>query len=194
MADVPADLIADLEAYYASAPRTLGSAWVAKDGRPDPGPQTSPPTHGLPDELYGDRATIVLALRLDGFSYDEIATKTGLSKEQIRYACRKARTAGKLRDVIDLIDNEAVPQAVDNLNAMLQDSKHPSHEMATFETLKGRGAFRRFSGDKIGGGGLTAGIPPLQINILTPSGGELPTVIVNSDRGAVIGAPREDAD
>lgn len=193
MAQDPHDLCAELAAYYGgnTEPRPKGRL-VSKTGAlPEP-PRggTLPPYQGLPDALYEDRAVLVLALRLEGYNYVEIQKKTGLSTEQVRYACRRARQAGKLRDVIDLIDNEAVPQAVENLNDLLQKGD----KEATFEVLKGRGAFRRYSNDKQVGGIAATSIPALHINILTPAGGEMPTVIVNSDRGAVIGTPREDAD
>lgn len=141
----------------------------------------------LPDELYADRATVVVALRLEGYSYAEIEERTGLTLPQIRYACRKARAAGKLQDVLQLVDNEAVPQAVENLVAKLQAGDWD----ATRETLRGRGVFRNFSHNKNEG---TPGVqlPNLNIEIVSPSGGALPTVIVNTERGAVVGTERED--
>lgn len=143
----------------------------------------------LPDELYEDRALIVLALRLEGYCYDDIAAKTGLSKGQIQHACMKARRAGKLRDVIDLIDNEAVPQAAENLVKFLRDGD----KEATFKVLEGRGVLRRHSNNRTEGGLVPGGVPPLQINILSATGGALPTVIVNSEKGSVVGTPYEDA-
>lgn len=148
----------------------------------------------LPDELYKDRAIIVLALRLEGYSYQEIQNKTGLSKTQVKFACRKARRAGQLKDVIDLIDDEVVPQALENLREALDDPKHAHHWEATSETLHGRGVFRNFNNSKTEGGVGESRLPPLQINIINPGGGtELPNVIVNSERGSVIGSPRLEA-
>lgn len=141
----------------------------------------------LPAELYEDRALIVLALRLEGYTYQEIQDKTGLSANAVRYACRKARAAGKLRDVVDLIDNEAVPQAVENLITLLR----ANDKDATFKVLEGRGVLRKFSNNRNDGGGpVSSGPPPLQINIISPDGGALPTVIVNSERGSVVGTAR----
>mgnify|MGYP002784008434 FL=1 len=95
--------------------RAAPGVLISKSGEL-PEPNIPPPIgRPLPDELFEDRALIVLALRLEGYTYKEIQEKTGLSEQQVRYACRKARQAGKLRDVVDLIDNEAVPQAVENL-------------------------------------------------------------------------------
>ncbi len=148
-----------------------------------------PLNEGLSPELYEERALICLALRLEGYTYEEIEQKTKLSIQQIRYACRKARRAGRLRDTIELIDNEAVPQAVENLLSLLRKEDRE----ATFKVLDGRGVFRKFNNNKNEGGGpMGAGVPPLQINILSPTGGALPTVIVNSEKGSVVGTPYEE--
>jgi hypothetical protein len=167
--------------------RSAPGALISKTGEL-PEPNLPPVSAGLPDSLYEERALICLALRLEGYTYKEIEARTGLSDEQVRYACRKARRAGKLRDVIDIIDNEAVPQAVENL----LDYLRKGDKEATFKILDGRGVFRKFNNNKNEGGAGQSGIPPLQINILSPSGGELPTVIVNSEKGSVVGTPYQE--
>jgi hypothetical protein len=162
---------------------------ISKTGeQPEPLNPIPPVYPGLPPELYEERSLIVLALRLEGYTYEEIEAKTGLSKDQVRYACRKARQAGKLRDVIDLIDNEAVPQAVENLLTLLRDKDKD----ATFKILDGRGVFRRFNNNKSEGGPGATGIPPLQINIIAPNGRDLPNVIVNSEKGSIVGTAYEE--
>lgn len=166
------------------APIISKTGATAPDTRFQPG---NPGRKELPEELYADRATVVVALRLEGYSYAEIQERTGLTVTQIRYACRKARAAGKLQDVLQLVDNEAVPQAVENL----VDKLRAGDWEATRETLRGRGVFRNFSHNKNEGTpGVT--LPNLNIEIVNPSGGALPTVIVNTDRGAVVGTERED--
>lgn len=185
--------------YFDSEPaqKVFGtSTMVSKTGRPPDRPAGTVANLTyvgvpLPDKLYEDRALICIALRTDGYSYQEIQNKTGLSKWQVKDACRRARRAGNLRDVIDLIDDEVVPQAIENLREALDDPKHPNHWTATSETLHGRGVFRNFSNNKNEGGIAEARLPPLQINIINPGGGtDLPAVIVNSERGSVIGSPR----
>jgi len=163
-------------------PKRLGSALVSNA------------PHALSDELYEDRFLICLALRLEGYTVEEIQEKTGLTLRQVQYACMKARRAGKLRDVIDVIENDAVPQAVENLRTALNNPEHEHWWDATTETLHGRGVFRRFNTQKTDGGGGDA-LPNLQIAIINPGGGaELPTVIVNSQVGSVVGVAREDDD
>lgn len=171
----------DTQAIERAAPGPL----ISKTGE-QPELNIPPGNPGLPDELYQDRAIICLALRLEGYTYKEIEARTGLSDEQVRYACRKARRAGTLRDSLDLIDNEAVPQAVENLITLLRSND----KEATFKVLDGRGVFRKFNNNKNEGGVAgVSGVPPLQINILSPTGGALPTIIVNSEKGSVVGTP-----
>jgi hypothetical protein len=183
-------------AYFAddttAAPEKPAGVLVSKTGA-QPEPAAPPTGAALPQALYDDRATIILALRLDGYTTDEICEKTGLGMDQVRYALRKARAAGKIRDVIDLIDNEAVPQAVENLLKKLrQNALSDEFGDAEVQLLKGRGVFQNFNKNKNEGGG-DARQPTLNIAFINPAGGtELPTVIVNSDTGSVIGKPRED--
>lgn len=166
----------------------VDSSVISKDGS-DPTPQGQ---DILPEIVTQERALVVLALRLEGHSYDDIEKLTKLSKDQIRYALRKARAGGKLRDVLDLVTHEAVPQAVENLIAILRDPANANHWDATEKTLAGTGVFQRY-GHMKGGVAPGAQVPPLQVNFISANGGPMPTVIVNSERGAVIGTPREDA-
>lgn len=146
---------------------------------------------GLSPEIYEDRATVCVALRMEGYSYPEIQEKTGLSDCQVRYACRKARAAGRLRDVLDLVDNEAVPQAVENLVKYLREPDTEMGQKATMKTLSGRGVFRNFAHNKNESApGVT--LPQLNIEIVSPVGGGVPTVVVNNERGAVIGVEKDD--
>lgn len=168
---------------------------ISKSGEAPENLSTPPVNNGiLPDALFEDRAVICIALRMEGYTYKEIQEKTSLTETQVRYALRRARAAGRLRDVLDLVDNEAVPQAVENLITVLRDPKHEKFWDATEKTLDGRGVFRRFNNNKVEGGGVGNQLPALQINILTRDGKEMPTVIVNSEKGSVFGSPREDAE
>ena len=100
------------------------------------------------------------------------------------------RQQGALRDTIEILDQECLPQAVDNVVAALRDKEHPNHWRATEKVLDGRGAFRKFDPGKGGAGGHE--LPPLQINIIAPGGGQVPTVIVNSEQGSVVGSEHQD--
>jgi len=183
-------LVDEIERYYGGEAVPAATPVVSKTGQePPPRLDNGGATNSLPDSLYADRYAVVVALRMEGYTQQEIADKTGLTLWQIQNACHRARQNGRLRDVLDMIDNTAVPQAVDNLVEGLRKGD----KEYTLEVLKGRGAFRKFS-DKPGAGAGAMALPPLQINILTPQGGQVPTVIVNSEKGAVIGTPRDDAE
>lgn len=143
-------------------------------------------------ELAEDRAIVVTALRARGYTYREIAEETGLSLAQIQVATRRARMAGQLRETLDMVDHDAVPQAVDNLVTALRDPDHERWWEATTEVLHGRGVLQRHSRTQDTRDPAT-GVPPLQINILAPEGGTFPTVIVNSPRGAILGNPNPPA-
>lgn len=175
--------------YFENEP----AGFVSKTGElpvPTPG-NTALYNPGLPDELYEDRALIVLAMRQDGYTAKEICAKTGLSQEAVRYAMRKARQSGRLRDVIDLIDNEAVPQAVENLMMKLRkNAETEEFGDAEVQLLKGRGVFQNFNKNPSGAGAGST-LPALQINFIQNGGGELPSIIVNSESGEVLGKPRE---
>jgi hypothetical protein len=185
--DPPATV--DVPPEPAPAPRT---ALISKDGEiPVYAPGREPGSVGHPiltEALWKERGAIVMALRAQGYTYPEIQEATGLGLGIIRAACRKAREAGALSETLLMIENEAVPQAVDNLVAQLRKGEFGDAEMAV---LKGRGVFQNYSRNKAEGGD-GARLPPLQIAFISATGDALPTVIVNSPTGAVFGKPRED--
>jgi DNA-binding CsgD family transcriptional regulator len=159
---------------------------ISKTGDPEPDISDLRQRVQMP-VVTSDRATIIVALRRQGHTYKEIRGITGLTLKQIQYALRNERAKGTLNDVLAMVDHEAVPQAVENLIGMLR--KHDKD--ATMLTLKGRGVFRTFSQQKHE---VAAGekLPMLTIDVTSPDGNSLPSVIVNSERGAVEGVARED--
>jgi hypothetical protein len=188
----PATIVQAPRGYFEEEPQLpLAGALVSKTGEePTPYVATPPVDPGFPAELFEDRALIVLAMRQDGYTTDEIVEKTKLTIGQVRYAMFKARQSGKLRDVIDLIDNEAVPQAVENLLKKLRKNNETNEfGDAEIQVLKGRGVFQNFNKNQGGPGGTV--LPNLQINFINKDGGDLPAIIVNSDSGEVLGKARE---
>lgn len=144
--------------------------------------------------LANDEMALMIGLRFQGCTTREIAARVGCTLDQVRQRLALARQRGQLRDTLEVLDNVAVPAAVDNLITALNDPKDANHWRATEKTLDGRGAFRKFSNrDQTGAGvGGAQALPPLQINIITPNGDAMPTVIVNSEQGSVVGTPRSD--
>jgi hypothetical protein len=157
-----------------------------------PGPMISKSGELPGHEISRDEAALILGFRVQGLTYLEISAKTGLTISEIRSACRFGRQQGALRDTIEFLDNECVPQAVENVVDALRDPTNANHWRATEKVLDGRGAFQKFGSQKSGAAAGGHELPPLQINIIAPGGGEVPTVIINSDQGSVVGAGHKD--
>jgi hypothetical protein len=145
----------------------------------------------LSDELYKERGAIVVALKAQGYSYNEVSEATGLTVWQVRYACRRARAANELIDSVADLSHRALPQAIDNLVTALENPTDPNHWKATEETLHGLGAFKSHKNNVNEGSGA---VSPLQIAFVMQGGGDVPTVIVNSPRGEIGGNIRQDAE
>jgi hypothetical protein len=83
---------------------------------------------------------LVLALTLSGWTPKQIAEKLRCTPESIRQTQYELRRDAKLDDEISrVMDAKLVPQAVENLTGLLE----AGDKDATFETLKGRGVFRK---------------------------------------------------
>jgi hypothetical protein len=183
-------MVPGAEAGPGATPPRIESPAISKTGEL-PADWVPPATVGLPEELYAERAAIVVALKAEGYTNKEITATTGLSLWQIRYACRQARKRGDLQDVISDLSHRALPQAVENLVDALEDPENVNHWKATEETLHGLGAFKSHKNNVNEGSGATA---PLQIAFVMQGGGDVPTVIVNSTRGEIGGTPRQDVE
>lgn len=111
-------------------------------GVPSVVPPSLPPEaqRFTPQPLSLRRRPIVLALTLSGWTPEQIATKLHVTAESIRQTQYLLRKQGALNEEVALLlDKECVPRAVENLRTLLA----AGDKDATFETLKGRGAFRK---------------------------------------------------
>ena len=141
------------------------------------------------DGMANERAAVIVALKSQGYSTAEIAKQTRLTPQEIKTALRLARLSGALTDTLLDLPNRALPQAIENLVAALENPKHEHHWPATIETLHGLGAFKQYKNNTSDGAG---GVSPLQVNFVMKDGGDVPTIIVNGPRGEIGGVARED--
>lgn len=133
-----------------------------------------PEGHELPP-----RTAQVVALRILGLSTDEISNQLVLQPSTVRKHLMIARQRGKLSDVSSFLDHAAVPRAVENLMAGLEEGDKDY----TLEVLKGRGAFRSHSHQASTG---STGPMHLEITVSVPQGIEQATVV----EGQVMGKRR----
>ncbi|MET0742940.1 MAG: hypothetical protein ABWY78_06175 [Microvirga sp.] len=132
--------------------------------KPDPDPegdaavermalQVKPLGGEMPPELYQARVTVVAALRTEGYTFRQIAKALGMKQASVEWCARRARERDQLRagvaEAIEMLDNEAVPLAVD---AMLRKLKK-GEDKAVFGVLEGRGLLKSFSQVKNEGDG-----------------------------------------
>lgn len=100
---------------------------------------------GLGPELWDMRVSIVAALRLENFTQRQIASALKMSLTAVQWCIREARKRELLRngltEAIELLDNEAVPLAVD---AALRKLRKGDSE-AVWKVLEGRGLLRNFT-------------------------------------------------
>lgn len=130
---------------------------------------------GDDDAPLGPKATICIALRLQGMSEKEIAKKVELPVETVRQYLFKARKKAKLLDVAPLLDQMAVPMAVDNLIEGIGNGDKDY----TLAVLKGRGAFATFGKQE------SDGAMQLTVKIEHADNGQ--TSVID---GSVVGVPR----
>lgn len=137
---------------------------------------------GSGDEHFDETGVAMIALRIIGNSYKKIADQLQVDVNEVRRVLAEARRLSKLSDVGPLLDNIALPQAVDNLIEKLEAGDLP----ATLATLRGRGAFRNFERSDNVDMQLQ-----LSVQIETPkgfeAGGDVPAVL----QGSVVGVPRK---
>lgn len=135
---------------------------------------------GSGDEHFDETGIAMIALRIIGTSYKKISEQLGVDVSEVRRVLAEARRLSKLSDVGPLLDNIALPQAVDNLIEKLEAGDLP----ATLATLRGRGAFRNFErSDNVD--------MQVQLSVVVepPKGvdvANMPDVI----QGSVVGVPR----
>ena len=132
-----------------------------------------------PMQLLGDDQAqkAALALRVSGYTIQEIAAELGSSISVVRRLLKASEPKRKVLE--DLIDGRAVPAAIDNLITGLESGDKDY----TLETLKGRGLLVKHS-HQDGQAPKSA----FQFNIVVehPKDGHLEPLL-----GSVVGEPRE---
>ncbi len=140
---------------------------------------------GSGDDQFDETGVAMIALRVIGYSYKKISESLGVEMTEVRRVLGEARRLSKLSDVGPLLENIALPQAVDNLVDALEDPKSSHHMAATLATLRGRGAFRNFERSD----NVDMQVQ-LSINIEQPAG-ITPANQPNVIEGSVVGIPRK---
>jgi len=135
------------------------------------------------------RATAMLTLKAQGYSYGQIADMLKISSNSVKQACKRARSAGKLNDLRDTLENESLALAIDSLNHHL---KEKDKDM-TKATLQGLGHFRNYSHSK-NEGAPGFQMPALQVNVVVQQGQPAPTADTFAVSEGVMGVPRADTD
>ncbi len=136
---------------------------------------------GVEDDAFDETGVAMIALRITGKSNKAISEALNVPIADVRRVLAEARRLAKLSDVGPLLDNIALPQAVDNLIEKLE----AGDTQVTLATLRGRGAFRNFE--------RTDNVDmqlQLSVQIEAPPG--LAGVDVpNVAQGSVVGVPRK---
>lgn len=133
---------------------------------------------GTGDAAFDETGVAMIALRILGHSYKKISESLGVPLADVRRILGEARRLSKLSDVGPMLENIALPQAVDNLI----DKLEAGDLTATLATLRGRGAFRNFErSDNVD--------MQVQLSVMIeqPKGEDVPTVL----KGSVVGMPRK---
>ena len=116
------------------------------------------------DRIVGVAASRAVAMRMLGFSTEEIAAELRVEKPKVDRWLMLARKKGALSDVGDRLAHHAAALAADKLVAMIE----AGDKDAVMETLKGLGYLRSFSESKHDGRG--DGPINLQVNVELPTG------------------------
>lgn len=126
----------------------------------------------------------IVACRTEGMTDPEIAEKLGIAIGTVRQILQKARKQNFLSDIVDRLEDRAVPTAVDNLIRGL-DREDKDYTLAT---LKGLGVFRTHTVGKQENVGAVSNELRVVIEMPTLPAGDgngMPRVAV----GAISGAP-----
>jgi hypothetical protein len=119
---------------------------------------------GQIDRIVGVAASRAVAMRMLGFSTEEIASELRVEKPKVERWLMLARKKGALSDVGDRLEYHARALAVDKLIIMIENGDKD----AILELLKGRGDLRTFSESKHDG--RDAAPINLQVNVELPTG------------------------
>lgn len=132
---------------------------------------------------FPKQIAVIVYCRLNGMSNSEIADALGIKPRSVSQLLYRARTEYGFSDIVDRVQHQALPQAVENMNEMLADG---DREM-TIETLKGLGVFKKHVVGKEGVGGSNQNT--LRVEFTLPEGVSLDSAPVIAV-GGVIANPR----
>lgn len=148
-------------------------------------------SQSLPHELYAARVAIVAALKSEGYTRKQIAKSLGMTLSGVHWCVKKARERELLKagmaETMELLENEALPLAVEGL---LADLKKGNQE-AYLATLRGKGLLRNYNQVKNEGGGGAANLA-FQFNFVTPDGRTIESPAVPELKGQVFGVERDE--
>lgn len=138
------------------------------------------------DRLVSEDAelrTLATALRLRGYTVQLIAEGLQVPVARVRRVLRQSRQDGNLNDILADLTHDALPRAVEQLIAAIDKGD----EWAIKETLKGLGAFRRYSNAE---GTHAKDDGKLQVNFILPTVPQVmnPRGIVGTPRGEIVDA------
>lgn len=136
--------------------------------------------------LVGVAASRAVAMRMLGFSNDEIALELRVEKREVERYLMLARQHGALSDVGDRLTHHAAALAADKLITMIE----AGDKDAVLETLKGLGHLRHFSESKHDG--RADGPINLQVNVELPTG--VQSIADIPIHGQIAGRAREISD
>lgn len=129
------------------------------------------------------RASAILILQQQGHSSREIGKMLGLSDVAVRQALSRARRAGRLNDLRQILENDSTALAVESLNHHLR----AKDKQATFKHLEGMGHWKKFN-NNTNEGSPTFVMPKLEVTVINaPNMGGQQIVSMP------VGVPREDS-
>ena len=125
------------------------------------------------------RRAAALAMRVSGFTSEEIAAQLGTTKAAVNLMLFRMRREGELDETGPEVDHDIVPQAMAQVRKWVGEGDKES----VFAVLKGRGVFKTHTAQPVGGAGAV--VTNLVVSFQTPEGGK-PVLV-----GQVVGVPRE---
>lgn len=126
------------------------------------------------------KAAALLALQQQGYSRREISRMLGMSVNAVRMALNRARKAGRLNDLRNILEHDSLALAIEGLNHHLR----LKDKDAIFKHLEGMGQWRSYQHNKHDGV-PPGGMPALQVVVQVQAGAP----VVES---VPLGTPRED--
>ncbi len=183
---VPDDVIAGLEAEIAA---------FAADHEPEKQSAVERLKLALGCREQAVRARLkrdaLVSMKQAGLSNRKIAQILGVKETTVRINVWRARQAGQLNDLRDILEHDVSALAVDTITHHL---KRKDKDVA-IEHLKGVGLYVNHSNRKNEGGGPGFVMPPLQVNVVVQNqGGATVTPETFDVSEGEFGVAREDAD